>query len=513
MGVAGTLSRLAVRHAHVLLVEVPGHWLTRVAAERYVLRRGWRLAISPADADILAVCGPPGQEQAELVARLWDELPGPRARADIDSPDAVPSALAAAEADLLDVARQGADSRDRPTGVQHDMGHAGHGGMGHGDHGATGRAGHGGEEHAGHEGMDHAGHEGMDHGGHEAMEHGGHGREEHAGHGEAGRDGHGDMEASGPSGTERAGHEGMDHGGHKTMEHGIHGGMGHGGQGDMAYGGHRAMGHGGHGGPDAMDHDAHAAMEHAGHDAMTHGGMAHGGHGGMDHGGMEMAPAGIPLAQGGEDRDGLEMDLLHVRLGPVLPYWPAGLVLRCTLQGDVITDAESGLIDAGHAGQQGGPAGEREHAARRCDNAANLLALAGWADAASRARRIRDALVDGDPTAATGDLDGLRRTVRRSWLLRWSLRRVGPLTGRDLAHHGLPERLQGDAWDRLLTMLEGAARSIAGQAGQSAADQPHVTPVEAIAELVRGWDLAAARLIVASLDLDVLEADREVSHV
>ena len=43
-----------------------------------------------------------------------------------------------------------------------------------------------------------------------------------------------------------------------------------------------------------------------------------------DHGDMQMAPSGIPLAEGGQDRDGLEMDVLHVRLGPVLRHWPAG---------------------------------------------------------------------------------------------------------------------------------------------------------------------------------------------
>ena len=37
----------------------------------------------------------------------------------------------------------------------------------------------------------------------------------------------------------------------------------------------------------------------------------------MDHGGMSMPePGGIPLAGGGPDRDGLEMDVLTVPLGP-----------------------------------------------------------------------------------------------------------------------------------------------------------------------------------------------------
>src|SRR5699024_755889 len=81
----------------------------------------------------------------------------------------------------------------------------------------------------------------------------------------------------------------------------------------------------------------------------SHGGHeSHEGHGG--HGGMDMAPGGIPLAQGGDDRHGLEMDVLHLALGPVLPFWPAGLVLRCSLQGDVVVGAEAAVIDGGGYG-------------------------------------------------------------------------------------------------------------------------------------------------------------------
>ncbi|WP_143553999.1 hypothetical protein [Serinicoccus sp. CUA-874] len=40
------------------------------------------------------------------------------------------------------------------------------------------------------------------------------------------------------------------------------------------------------------------------------------------------------------------MDVLKVRLGPVLPYWPAGLVLHCSLQGDVVTEARAEVLGA-----------------------------------------------------------------------------------------------------------------------------------------------------------------------
>ncbi|WP_237051125.1 hypothetical protein [Mycobacterium avium] len=116
---------------------------------------------------------------------------------------------------------------------------------------------------------------------------------------------------------DRAQSPGPDHRGH----HGgtAHGGTDHGGtdRGAMDHSGHHGMDHGAieHGDMDHhnMDHDAmeHGAMEHG---DMDHSAMDHSGHHGMDHGGMEMAPAGIALAEGGEDRDGLEMDVLHLRL-------------------------------------------------------------------------------------------------------------------------------------------------------------------------------------------------------
>lgn len=374
MGVSGTLARLAVRHAHLLVIEVPGNWLTRVAVERLAGVRGWRLAVSPADADILAVCGSPGPELALVVARLWEQLPGPRARIDVTGPELVAAALDQAEAALRDTPRQRRDS--------------------------------------------------------------------------VARDGRG---------------------------------------------------------PD--DDNA--------------------------------------LAHGSEDRDGLEMDVLHVRLGPVLPDWPAGLVLRAQLHGDLIAEARAGVVDAGpgpaggaHA-VGGGPSGEvrpadaAELAAQRCDNVARLLALAGWPDAAQRARVVRDRLLAGERSAATTELARLRRRVRRSWPLHWSLQRVGPLPPDELARLGLAPDLTGDVWDRLNGMLDrallaaggpsgvvaGAPAGVAGGPAGVVAGAPApvvvgtpvgvavglpVTPPAAVASVVSGWDLATARLIVASLDIAVL---------
>ncbi|WP_186367344.1 hypothetical protein [Kocuria salsicia] len=410
MGLSGALARLAVRATRVLVVEVPGHWATRMEVEHQLLRRGWRPAWTPADADVLAVCGVPGPELSELVDRLWEQMPGPRVRADITSPGTVGSALDAAAALLLDTPHHRTDAQERAQEpeIPEDADHGGHGGMGHG---------------------------------------------------------------------------GMDHG---EMDHGE-------------------MDHGGHGG---MDHSGHGGMDHGG---MDHGEMDHGGHGGMDHsghGGMDMAPGGIALAGGGEDRDGLEMDVLHLPLGPVLPFWPAGLVLRCSLQGDVVVDAEASVVDGAGAGGPGpGPA---PAAVVWCDQVMALLALAGVEDAAACARRARDALLCGDEDAARDAVERLDRTVRRSWLLRSSLRGVLLLDRAGLERHGLPGHCRGDAHDRLLSRVE-RIRAEAGGTEPTPAEDGGV-PWAVVPDLVTGLELASVRLAVASLDLDPHPAVQAVGH-
>lgn len=370
MGVSDALARLAVRQAHVLVVEAAGHWLTRVAVERLTSARGWHLAVSPADADILAVCGSTEPELTRALASLWDQFPGPRARIDVASPDRAAAALEHAEAALRSTVRQQADS--------------------------SARAGHGTDD------------------------------------------------------------------------------------GDR---------------PPAR-HDDHPAAHHAG----------------TDTGAAQSAPGGgIALAHGGEDRDGLEMDVLHVRLGPVLPAWPTGLVLRCHLHGDVIGEAQAYVVDAaqrghaagGHRTSKAGP-DVGEFAAQRCDNVARVLALAGWSDAAGRARVVRDLLLADKRSAAATELVRLRRQLRRSRLLRLSLRRVGPLGPGELTRLRLAPELAGDVWDRLDGMLDRADLAVSG--GTGAVTALPATPPEAVASVVSGWDVATARLIVASLDIDVLGA-------
>jgi hypothetical protein len=348
MGLSALLARVAVRRASVLLVEAPGWALTRYAAERLLVERGWRPALSPADADVLLVCGGPGPRLAAAVDLVWAQLPGPRARSSAAAPGDVDAALDRAEAELLDDDRQRAQASIRPTGpVRGDL---------------------------------------------------------------AGAPGHHDE--------------------------------------------------------DDDDDDA------------------------RDHGDMEMAPHGIPLAGGDQDRDGLEMDVLHLPLGPILPCWPAGLLLHCTLHGDVVMDLRPEVLDAGDerpAPQPPSPA------ATALDRAARVLALAGRDGWAATARRLRDA----EPTAGTRqDLHRLLHRVRRSRVLRWSLGDTGRIDAALCREHGLDERLAGTVHDRLVRTLEGARAGLGGAAVLTPA-----VPLDLLPALLTGAELGAVRLVVAGLDL------------
>ncbi|WP_262491030.1 hypothetical protein [Mycobacterium simiae] len=368
------LARCAVRRAHVLTVEAPGRWLVRAEVERAVRARGWCLATSPADADVLAVCGTPGPELARAVERVWDQLPGPRVRVELRAPKAVASGLDRALVELVDTDghRRDACARAHFSEMSDEHGHAGR------------------------------------------------------------------------------------------------------------------------------------------HDEKMHGGMDHGAHHDSDHG-AGRAPAGIALAEGGEDRDGLEMDVLHLRLGPVLCHWPAGLVLRCALHGDVLVDAQAWLVDDN---SQDAMPGSRDGdnaallAARQCDHACDLLMLAGWPWAAATARQARDALMNR-PTQDRGRrlIDHLHRRLGRSPMLRWSLRDLASLTVEDCNELQLPAWLAGDCYDRLLTRVDMARRLLWDPSAPRHFHAASAEVVAALPGLVSGLDLATARLVIASLGVDPAGGD------
>ena len=233
--------------------------------------------------------------------------------------------------------------------------------------------------------------------------------------------------------------------------------------------------------------------------------------------GMDMTgPGGLPLASGASDRDGLEMDVLHVPLGPVLPAWPAGLLLTCTLAGDVVTGVGVQVL-APMADVVAAPPG----GAVRADLVAGALQLAGREDLAARARRARGLLLAGQVPAANGEWARVHSAVRRSRMLRWSLRGVGVLDPVLLADHRLPENLVGDVGDRLDAMLSdrlnGGADAGDGTGARwpgSAAAGWRSRLLGLLPALVTGQEVAAVRLLLAGLPLDVragLEVVRETA--
>ncbi|QWC86594.1 hypothetical protein KLP28_07970 [Nocardioidaceae bacterium] len=174
----------------------------------------------------------------------------------------------------------------------------------------------------------------------------------------------------------------------------------------------------------SLGHDDHADTSHEHEDHHDGGGGDH------DHEGMDMAPGGVPLAGGAEDRDGLEMDVLEHPLGPLLDRWPGGLQLTTRLHGDTVAEVEvrwwartgvSSLAD------------DRGGATDALDAVATVLSLVGDERWAHRARRNR---AEGSGGPAGRDAPGLRRRLRR-------LKRLGVLPGEAVST--LLRQLDGDA--------------------------------------------------------------------
>lgn len=260
--------------------------------------------------------------------------------------------------------------------------------------------------------------------------------------------------------------------------------------------------------PARADHGQDQQQEHGDGEQSQHE-HAHHGH---DMGGMDM-PGNVPMADRADDRDGLVLDQLHVPLGPFLPDWPAGLVVRTTLQGDIIQDATVETVGLGDAGREPFWQSSERLVARRLDSCARLLSVAGWTDAAVMARRLRDDTVGGERRVHTAEsLARWARRVRRSRTLRWSLAGVGATADGSTA----PAELRGDALGRLHRWLDLILQAF-DQPGSRLprVDGPADTrwAVDALPALLAGTELANARLLVASLDPDLEQlVPHEVHH-
>lgn len=415
----------ALARPGVLIIDAPGNDRLRWLVEAEIDRRGWRMALSPANAGLMLTMGtlPPGLSQATEV--LWSQMPQPRFRQTIDGSD-IARQLDAAVAALTTPSAYEVNSSDPATQLSPAQEATGSSDSGHQD----------------------SAHE---------------------------------VDSSDPDADGMSSHH---MGGHNMNEHSAH---------TMDHSGENVGGHDGQ----TMESDADPGMDHSAHmmDHSAHSGHDMGGH--MHHGGEV---AGLAMAGTAPDRDGLELDELKVTLGPVLPGWPTGLVLKGSMQGDVLTDVSLSWLDrlvpdstAQHS--------ESDTAVVALDALAGFLLVAGWPLLARRARDARSALSSQNTDSAAERGHGRKAAaavalrISRSRFLAWSLRGIGDDDGsargtRVPAQAGVvDDRTTGDVLDRV--------RALAAVAAEHTSSLPRIDP-EHIETLLEGAELAASRLIVAS---------------
>lgn len=205
--------------------------------------------------------------------------------------------------------------------------------------------------------------------------------------------------------------------------------------------------------------------------------------------------AGLPMAGTAADRDGLELDALTVHLGPVLPGWPSGLVIAATLQGDVLTDVRPSVL--GRSSTEPVPRDGLPQTMHALEALQHLLVVAGWTTAARDAALLRSDLwrAGGAPPDLARKARGLVRKVTGSRTLRWALRDLPGVLSR---MHGWCDAVTGgldDTQDPDGTQ----GPDDTGPTGRL----PELVPITRLTTELDGLDLGSARLVVASLRLDL----------
>lgn len=132
-----------------------------------------------------------------------------------------------------------------------------------------------------------------------------------------------------------------------------------------------------------------------------------------------------------------------VRLGPVRPHWPPGLIVECALDGDDRVTAAG--VRRLPAEREEDPEGSAPFVLAVAE-AAGLLRLAGWPAASLRLDRVADlALAGTAPERLRPRLRAVARSVGRSATLRWLLDR---------------EAAGGEVAARVLALLGAAADGV-----------------------------------------------------
>ncbi|MFC4350896.1 hypothetical protein ACFOW6_04995 [Fodinicurvata halophila] len=132
-----------------------------------------------------------------------------------------------------------------------------------------------------------------------------------------------------------------------------------------------------------------------------------GDHGQGGEGMMGGAPYGRPMAMPDDDiRDGLQLDAFTAEFGPFLPTFPPGLVLKLTLQGDVIQ-----TLTMEHPPF---PQSDETSAAGALRRAARLMRLIGQPARAERLQRLAMQIAHGEKPGAADNARALPRWVLAS---------------------------------------------------------------------------------------------------
>lgn len=268
-------------------------------------------------------------------------------------------------------------------------------------------------------------------------------------------------------------------------------------------------------------------------------------------------PYGRPMAERADDRDGLKLDYLPVRVGPLFAPFPVGLVLDVRLQGDVIQEATvDNVTDASvardsifrRALSEMVPMRDLEVARARSHLRwlAGAVAVAGGSSLSTRILRLAQRIAPGEGD----DIRALERSLRRRGFLGWNTRGVGVLRADMLEgvtgpvarasgsevdaraeddayrHIGFEPLAQyaGDAAARWVQRLHEVTQALelAGRAGDMRAGgtgvvesprgaltdggRPSLATAKLVPSLVAGMEWGDAVTIIVSLDLDMAEA-------
>ncbi|MDQ3964350.1 MAG: hypothetical protein M3277_10630 [Actinomycetota bacterium] len=269
-------------------------------------------------------------------------------------------------------------------------------------------------------------------------------------------------------------------------------------------------------------------------------------------------PYGRPMPERADDRDGLKLDFLPVRVGPLFAPFPVGLALDLKLHGDVIQEATvenfadaSALTGSIFNRALRSPIPIRELEVARAQShlewLSDAVAVAGAASLSERILRFARRIAPGDGD----DVRSLERSLRRRGFLGWNTRAVGIIEG-DLLHEitgpvarasGLTVDLRadedvyrrlgfepvmqadGDAAARWIQRLLEAAQALelAARAGDENVggegaiesprgaltdqDRPSRATARLVASLIAGMEWGDAVTTIVSLDLDMAEAN------